>query len=245
MKKKLDAFPFYFEAYKAGVALMTWEEKGKYMDLLCFQADLFKADKGHINEEVAKMMLRGNIPDMVREKFKVDADGLLYNERLETELKKLKAEQLEAIEQKIIIKEKPLPLADKAESEKTKEVKVKVKKEKPANSPLYVEMIKIYSDWYNEKFKLKIQFDGSDGQALKRIINYLKANEAGDENVIKNFKAVLNSYDHWDKFQKRMTRLRQIESNLSNIITSFKNGKTEQFSTSSLIEELNRTRQKQ
>lgn len=232
MKIKLDYFPFYFEAYKAGVALMTFEEKGKYMDLLCLQAE-----KGHINEEIAKMMLRGSIPDMVRDKFKVDDKGLLYNERLEIELEKLYSEQLE---QDKILKNKAIPLA---ESDKTKESKVKVKKEKPTPSPLYVTLLKIYSDWFQDKFKLKIQFDGSDGQALKRIISFLQRNEAGDDAVIKNFTTVLNNYDNWDKFHKKMTRLRQIESNLSNIITTFKNGKNEQFSTNNLIEELNRTRQ--
>lgn len=230
MKKKINAFPFYFEAYKSGVCLMTFEEKGKYMDLLCYQAE-----KGHINEEIAKMMLRGCIPDMVREKFKVDDKGLLYNERLETELIKLKTEQPEPIEKKIIIKEKALISTEKSESNKIKEIKSKVIKEKPIPSPLYVSLLKIYSDWYNYKFKLKIQFDGSDGQALKRIISFLQRNEAGDDNVIKNFTTLLNNYDRWDNFHKKMTRLRQIESNLSNIITSFKNG-NEKFSNESIDE---------
>jgi len=107
------------------------------------------------------------------------------------------------------------------------------KKKREDKSSLYTKIIDIYSLWFFNKFKTKIQFDGSDGKAVKKIISYLESNEAGDENVIKNFTVVLNNYDQWDKFYKKQTRIRQIESNLSNIITSFKNG-NEKFSEESI-----------
>jgi phage replication O-like protein O len=132
-------------------------------------------------------------------------------------------------------KEEVVEIDSTIKPEVIKPVKKAVKKEPIKVNVLYTQLLNIYSEWFEKKFNLKIQFDGSDGNALKKIIMFLESNEPGDENVIKNFTTVLNNFDHWDKFYQKQTRIRQIESNLSNIITSFKNG-NEKFSEQSINE---------
>ena len=45
-RNKDPAVLFYPEAYLVGTRFMTFEQKGKYMDLLCFQHQ-----QGHLSEE--------------------------------------------------------------------------------------------------------------------------------------------------------------------------------------------------
>lgn len=108
-----------------------------------------------------------------------------------------------------------------------KEEKIIDKKRTPEQSSgLHQSLIKLYFEWHEKKIGIKPQFDGSDGTALKQIIKYFESLESGEENVIKNFSALLSNFDKWDKFHKGQTRLRQINSNLTNIINLLKNGKS-------------------
>lgn len=82
---KDPAFLFYSSDFLSGTMLMTDEEIGQYIKLLCLQHQ-----KGHLKE---KDML--NICKIYNEdifsKFKKDEDGNYYNERLEYEANKRKA----------------------------------------------------------------------------------------------------------------------------------------------------------
>jgi hypothetical protein len=100
-----------------------------------------------------------------------------------------------------------------------------IKETPEPSSGLYQSLSKMYFEWHQKRLDIKPQFDGSDGTALKQIIKYFETLEAGSENIEKNFSALLSNFDKWDKFHQGQTRLRQINSNLTNIINTLKNGK--------------------
>jgi len=90
----------------------------------------------------------------------------------------------------------------------------------------YKEFMKSYSDFFVEKTGLPIKIDGGDGKALKTIISYMRAatKEKGG-NPVDGWNLVLQHYDRWDKFHQGQLTLKQINSNLANILNSIRNGK--------------------
>ncbi len=117
---------------------------------------------------------------------------------------------------------------------KLKEKKLKEKKLKPINPgsgvSLHNSMIKIYSEWYNDKVGVKYPFQGGqDGSAIKAIIVNLRSaiseknkKEATDDDVLNGWKFLLDSYDKWESFYQAQLKLSQILSNLANIYINIK-----------------------
>lgn len=79
---KDPAFLFYSQDFFTGVATLTFEERGQFITLLCLMHQ-----KGRMDEKTIRFLV-GNVSDNLKSKFKIDGDGLWYNERLETEAKK-------------------------------------------------------------------------------------------------------------------------------------------------------------
>ena len=84
-RNKDPAVLFYTEAYLVGTKLMTYEQKGKYMDLLCLQHQ-----QGHLSED-DMLAICGERDPRIFAKFLIDENGLYYNERMEEESIKRKA----------------------------------------------------------------------------------------------------------------------------------------------------------
>lgn len=82
---KDPAFLFYSNDFLSGTILMSDEEVGKYIRLLCLQHQ-----KGHLREK-DMLGICGTHNQEIFSKFKLDEDGLFYNERLELESSKRKA----------------------------------------------------------------------------------------------------------------------------------------------------------
>lgn len=80
---KDPAFLFYSSDFLSGTMLMSDEDVGKYIKLLCLQHQ-----QGHLTEED---MLSMKASKKVLSKFKKDENGNYYNERLEYEANKRKA----------------------------------------------------------------------------------------------------------------------------------------------------------
>ena len=78
-RNKDPAVLFYPESYLVGTRFMTYEQKGKYMELLCFQHQ-----QGHLSEE-DMLAICGEYDKRIFAKFVVDENGLYYNERMEEE----------------------------------------------------------------------------------------------------------------------------------------------------------------
>ena len=82
---KDPAFLFYSSDFLSGTMLMTNEDVGKYIRLLCLQHQ-----RGHLKEK-EMLSICGNYSEDIFNKFKKDEKGNYYNERLEYEANKRKA----------------------------------------------------------------------------------------------------------------------------------------------------------
>lgn len=82
---KDPAFLFYSSDFLSGTILMSDEEVGKYIRLLCLQHQ-----KGHLREKDMLGICKTHNQEIFS-KFKIDDNGLYYNERLELEDSKRKA----------------------------------------------------------------------------------------------------------------------------------------------------------
>ena len=79
---KDPAVLFYTSDMLTGMTLFNWEQRGQYITLLCQQHQL-----GHLPENhMISICLSLDSP--VIKKFKVDSDGLYYNERMDLEIEK-------------------------------------------------------------------------------------------------------------------------------------------------------------
>lgn len=82
---KDPAILFYTADFLAGTMFMSDEQVGQYMRLLCAQHQM-----GHLSEEDMLKICKSYDKDIFR-KFKKDADGFFFNERLEAEINRRKA----------------------------------------------------------------------------------------------------------------------------------------------------------
>lgn len=82
---KDPAFLFYSSDFLTGTALMSDDQVGKYIKLLCYQHQ-----KGHLTERDMLKICSTHDEDIFS-KFEKDENGLYYNVRLQQEIEKRKA----------------------------------------------------------------------------------------------------------------------------------------------------------
>lgn len=78
---KDPAFLFYPSDFLTGTMLMTDQEVGQYIRILCYQHQ-----HGHIDAIALQRLCGGNATPEIASKFSVDSEGKYYNERLEIEI---------------------------------------------------------------------------------------------------------------------------------------------------------------
>lgn len=83
---KDPAFLFYSSDFLTGTMMMTDQEVGQYIRLLCYQHQA-----GHFDATAMQRLCGGNPSASLRAKFITDGAGLFFNERLEAEVIKRKA----------------------------------------------------------------------------------------------------------------------------------------------------------
>lgn len=84
-KQKDPAVLFYTSDFLVGTFSMDYEQKGKYITLLCMQHQ-----KGFLTEKDFKLILSDTDIE-VFEKFKKDTDGTYFNEKLRNETERRKS----------------------------------------------------------------------------------------------------------------------------------------------------------
>jgi len=120
--------------------------------------------------------------------------------------------------------------ADSLEKEKafTDSVKAKPKKEKPNPKPPspFSDCMTVYYDFMNDLMGVPPKIDGQEGKALNSIIKYLTTitTDKEPEGIVNAFKYILVNKSKWDPFHQNQLKISQINSNLTNIINSIKNG---------------------
>lgn len=76
------AFLFYSQDFYTGVATLNWEDRGKYISILCLMHQ-----QGRMSEETIRFIV-GSVSDNLKSKFSIDENGLWFNARLEDETAK-------------------------------------------------------------------------------------------------------------------------------------------------------------
>lgn len=79
---KDPAFLFYSQDFIVGVQTMNFEERGKYISILCQMHQ-----QGRLSEETISFLV-GSVSVNLKAKFRIDPNGLWFNERLEEETRK-------------------------------------------------------------------------------------------------------------------------------------------------------------
>jgi hypothetical protein len=79
---KDPAILFYTSDFLTGTMTMTFEDRGKFIYLLCTMHQ-----HGRLSEETIRLLV-GSISDNLKKKFRIDETELWYNERLELETTK-------------------------------------------------------------------------------------------------------------------------------------------------------------
>lgn len=79
---KDPAFLFYSQDFFTGVSTMSFEDRGKFITVLCVMHQ-----KGRLTEETIRFLV-GSISDNLSVKFRIDEKGLWFNKRLEEEIEK-------------------------------------------------------------------------------------------------------------------------------------------------------------
>jgi hypothetical protein len=82
---KDPAFLFYSSDFLTGTLLMSMEQKGKFITLLCIQHQ-----KGHMSER-DMLQICGTYDEDIFDKFQKDSDGKFFNQRLKEEIDKRKS----------------------------------------------------------------------------------------------------------------------------------------------------------
>lgn len=79
---KDPAFLFYSQDFLVGTMTMSFDDKGKYITIMSLMHQ-----QGRMTEETIRLLV-GSVSDILKSKFKIDENGLWYNERLEIEIDK-------------------------------------------------------------------------------------------------------------------------------------------------------------
>lgn len=79
---KDPAFLFYSKDFYTGVSTLSFEDRGKYISILCIMHQ-----QGRLNEESIRLLV-GSVSVKLKEKFLIASDGMWYNARLEEEIQK-------------------------------------------------------------------------------------------------------------------------------------------------------------
>lgn len=102
--------------------------------------------------------------------------------------------------------------------------------------PAFRKCVGVYFKFAKDKIGMSPVFDGAQGKALKKIIDWLELNlkeEKTVENVVNGFKFILDRHDQWDKFYQDQIKLTQIHSNITNIVKNIRDAhsksKSEQY----------------
>lgn len=91
---------------------------------------------------------------------------------------------------------------------------------------IFTDAVEVYDQFCKARFDVGAKIDGAQGNAMKKILVYLRANshDKSDEGVLNAWKYILQNWDKLDDWLKGQVKLTQINSNMLNIINQLKYG---------------------
>lgn len=85
---------------------------------------------------------------------------------------------------------------------------------------LHQKMVDVYWNWFDNKFKYKPKLNGAEMKAMKEITQYFLSQDQSEDNCIASWEGLLGSFDYWEPFHQKQTKITQISYNLQNIINN-------------------------
>lgn len=208
---KDPAFLFYSESFMLGTMIMPFDERGRYITLLCYQHQ-----NGHLSEETIRLLV-GSFSDILKSKFEVDEKGLYFNRRLDIEIEKRKQfvdtrrdNGRKGGRPKVETKPKRKPTAKPLGYPTGKptenliinrDIIINIIKDNNINE----EYLKIWNEWIvfkKEQFKFEYKTDDSEKKAFNELLSlsgndYQKARKIVDNSIIKGWKGLFELKE-WD-----------------------------------------------
>ena len=139
---KDPAVLFYFQDFLFGTEFMTDDEVGKYIRILCHQAD-----KGALTEIQLKRICRCNhVPGAIMEKLKQDENGNYYQQRMKIEREK-RINYSESRRKNRVVKEEDMKIICESYDERMENENEDINKEEKKGAK------KFNFDFVEEQFK--------------------------------------------------------------------------------------------
>jgi len=171
---KDPAFLFYSSDFLTGVSDLTMEERGQFITLMCLQHQ-----KGHLTKKVMQLQCHGIPTADVLAKFRIDENGLYYNERVEQEREKRAAHSLKQRENALKRWNK-----DKSSTKKTlshgNAMAMPLENENENENEIIVELYPAFSDFWNlydkkvgSRDKIEKKWNSLTQKTKEQIIDYL------------------------------------------------------------------------
>jgi len=175
---KDPAFLFYSSDFLTGVSDLTMEERGQFITLLCLQHQ-----KGHLTKKVMQLQCHGIPTADVLAKFRIDENGLYYNERVEQEREKRAAHSLKQRQNalKRWNKDKSstkqtlydgnamaMPLENENENENVDDIVIEI-------YPAFSDFWNLYDKKVGSKDKIEKRWNALSQKTKEQIIDYLPA----------------------------------------------------------------------
>jgi hypothetical protein len=193
---KDPAFLFYSSDFLTGVSDLTMEERGQFITLLCLQHQ-----KGHLTKKVMQLQCHGIPTADVLAKFRIDENGLYYNERVEQEREKRAAHSVKQRENafKRWNKDK---LSTKQTLSDGNAMAMPLENENEDVNEIIVEIYPAFSDFwdlYDKKIgsreKIEKKWNSITQKTKEQIIDYLPAylEATPDKTYRKNPQTFLNN----------------------------------------------------
>tara|TARA_B100001059_G_C17815319_1_gene574863 strand:- start:631 stop:1326 length:696 start_codon:yes stop_codon:yes gene_type:complete len=195
---KDPAFLFYSSDFLTGVSDLTMEERGQFITLLCLQHQ-----KGHLTKKVMQLQCHGTPTADVLAKFRIDENGLYYNERVEQEREKRAAHSVKQRENALKRWNKnksstkqtlsngnatAMPLENENENEDVNEIIVEI-------YPAFSDFWNLYDKKIGSRDKIEKKWNSITQKTKEQIIDYLPAylEATPDKTYRKNPQTFLNN----------------------------------------------------
>ena len=218
---KDPAFLMYSSDFLTGVTDLTMEERGQFITLLCLQHQ-----KGHLSKKLMQLQCHGIPTADVLAKFRMDENGLYYNERVEQEREKRAAHSQKQREnalkrwKKDNSTTKPsqsdgnamaMPLENENENENRDEIKVEI-------YPAFSDFWDLYDKKVGSKEKIEKKWNALSQSTKEQIIDYLPAylEATPDKAYRKNPQTFLNNQS-WEDEIILKTKKNESKTNYTNL----------------------------
>jgi hypothetical protein len=229
---KDPAILFYSSDFLTGTMLMTNEQVGKYIRLLCIQHQ-----KDFLSEKDMLKICETYDEDIWNKFVKTD-DGY-FNQRMKDEKqkrfnysesrrnnRKKKDEQTDMIN----ISNTYVQHMENENENENRNVntnrnnsKAITKKEKEKENSIHQTFISEYDLFFNSFFGFKPNYTAADFKAVKLLIKHLNDNTGNDEQkTIDAWKYILSNWNLLSDFYKQKATLREINSNITKIMIELK-----------------------